>query len=113
MLKIQEQHIVCGQNNGGLITAINVVTIIVFIVYIIKNIKQKELKLDIGISLVLGGGIGNLIDRIFRGYVIDYIDINNLFSFPIFNLADICIVLGIGIMVIDMLLEYIKMGEKI
>ena len=112
MLEIQEQHIVFGQNNEGLITAINIVTIIVFIVYIIKNLRQKDAKLNIAISLVLGGGIGNLIDRIFRGYVIDYIDINNLFSFPVFNLADICIVLGIVIIVIDMLLENIKIGEK-
>ena len=46
---------------------------------------------------------GNLIDRLMRGFVIDYIDITPLFNFPVFNFADICIVIGavlvsIGIM---------------
>lgn len=43
--------------------------------------------------LVVSGGIGNLIDRVFQGYVIDYIDFT-IINFPVFNLADICIVTG-------------------
>ena len=44
--------------------------------------------------MILSGGIGNLIDRIVRGYVIDFIDVN-LFNFPNFNIADISISIGI------------------
>ena len=113
MLETQEQHIVCGENRINLIILVNIVIISIFIIYILKNFKKLDKEVNISISLVLGGGIGNFIDRLFRGYVIDYIDINNLFKFPIFNLADIFIVLGISIIIIDMLLKNIKIGEKI
>ena len=54
-------------------------------------------------TLVLGGGIGNLIDRIFRhGHVVDYLDFQ-LFDFAIFNFADCCVVVGIVMFLIDML----------
>ena len=46
------------------------------------------------LTLILGGGISNLIDRVFRGYVLDYIDISPIFKFPVFNLADFIIIVG-------------------
>lgn len=46
----------------------------------------------ISLATIVAGGIGNLIDRIFRGYVIDYIDITPLIKYPMFNIADICVV---------------------
>jgi signal peptidase II len=46
------------------------------------------------LAMVIGGGLGNLIDRLRLGYVVDYIDINPLFSYPMFNLADCCVVCG-------------------
>lgn len=52
-------------------------------------------------SLLFGGIIGNLIDRIVHGYVIDYISFNiGSYYFPIFNIADICIVLSIAIIIL-------------
>ena len=47
---------------------------------------------DIGFSLVLAGALGNVIDRIDRGYVIDFI---HLSYWPIFNVADVCVVFGL------------------
>ena len=44
--------------------------------------------------LILAGGFGNLIDRVFRGFVVDYLDVSPLFSFPVFNFADCCVVCG-------------------
>ena len=44
--------------------------------------------------LVIAGGIGNLIDRAFRGFVVDYIDFR-LIDFPVFNLADCCVCVGV------------------
>ena len=44
--------------------------------------------------MVISGGLSNLIDRIFRGHVVDYIDINQIFNYPVFNIADICVVIG-------------------
>ena len=57
-----------------------------------KNIDNNLSLLSF--SLILGGAVGNLIDRIFRGRVIDFIDISPVFNFPTFNIADILVVIG-------------------
>lgn len=59
-----------------------------------ENNEGLELGVLISLVLILAGGISNLFDRIFREYVIDFIDIN-LFNFPNFNIADISITIGI------------------
>lgn len=46
------------------------------------------------LTVILSGGVGNCIDRIFRGHVVDFIDITEIINFPKFNLADIYIVCG-------------------
>lgn len=57
--------------------------------------------------LVLGGGTGNLIDRVLNGEVVDYI--NLLFMrFAVFNFADICVCVGVGLWILDMFLEEYK-----
>ncbi|MGN0707148.1 MAG: signal peptidase II [Faecalibacterium sp.] len=54
--------------------------------------------------LIIGGGIGNLIDRVLNGVVVDYI--NLLFmDFAVFNFADICVCVGVGLWILDILLE--------
>ena len=64
------------------------------IFYLIKYASKKPF-LAISLSLVISGGIGNMIDRIFRdGKVIDYIEARFI-DFPIFNFADICVVFGV------------------
>ena len=64
-------------------------------------------------SLILAGGFANLIDRIVRGYVIDYIDITKLFNYPVFNFADICIVIGVILVFIIIIINTIKSQESI
>lgn len=55
-------------------------------------------------ALVLGGGVGNLIDRVANGVVVDYI--NLLFmDFAVFNFADICVCTGVGLLVLSLLLD--------
>lgn len=49
---------------------------------------------NISVVLIAAGGFGNLIDRVMRGFVVDYIDVNQLFSYPMFNFADCCVVVG-------------------
>lgn len=73
-----------------LLILLSVLTLGFIIYYITKHNKN-----NIGYFFLVGGIIGNLIDRVFLGYVIDFIGINILsYSFPIFNIADIFIVLG-------------------
>ena len=67
----------------------------------------------LGMSLILAGGFANLIDRIVRGYVIDYIDITKLFNYPVFNFADICIVIGVILVFIIIIINTIKSQENI
>lgn len=53
--------------------------------------------------LILGGALGNAVDRLLAGYVVDMIDIL-LFPFAVFNVADMCLVIGVGIMILSLLL---------
>ena len=59
--------------------------------FIVKQFELIDVKTSVALSLVLGGGISNLIDRFIRGGVLDFIKIN---KFPNFNIADSCIVVG-------------------
>lgn len=62
--------------------------------------------------MILGGGISNLLDRVFRGYVVDYIDINYLIKYPIFNLADILIVIGVLLIIGNLLFNKTRKQEN-
>jgi signal peptidase II len=82
-----------------------------FLLFWLKQItqdeKQKDNKLlQIAIAFILGGAIGNLIDRALTGEVVDFIQVyyaNNFF--PAFNIADSAITLGAGLLILDMFLE--------
>lgn len=59
-----------------------------------------------GLSLILGGAIGNLIDRLNGGYVIDFIDVfYKNHHWPVFNIADSAICLGAGLLIVDRIFE--------
>lgn len=88
-----------GKSNLYIIIIVNIIIIGAIIKILIDRGKHLDLKTLISLLLILSGGIGNLIDRLFRGYVIDYIDINIL-DFPNFNIADISIALGIVLLII-------------
>lgn len=83
---------------------------------IIKIATKAKNELDnitkLGMSFILAGGIGNLIDRIFRGYVIDYIDITQLLDYPVFNFADICIVVGVILVFVKIIINTLKKQEN-
>ncbi len=93
---VENSGVAFGINSNGRIT--NIITNIIVLAVVIKFIiNQKEMinKFTyISLSLILAGGFGNLIDRIFRGTVVDFIDISPMFNFPTFNIADIFVVIG-------------------
>ena len=79
-----------------------------YILYWLKQLKDNQLWTSIGLSLVLGGAIGNLIDRVLQAKVTDFIDFYidwDVFflsngHFATFNIADIAIAVGAGLLVI-------------
>ena len=82
--------------NGNVIFLVLVTLIVLYIIYnSIRNYKILNLLTTISYGLLLGGILGNLFDRLFYGYVIDFLDfIIFKYDFPIFNIADIAIVFG-------------------
>jgi len=76
---------------------VNVLLLILIIFFTVKELKTEKSLTKISIALLLGGGIGNLIDRLFRGYVIDFISI---WKYPSFNFADIYVTLGVILLLI-------------
>ena len=105
------------QNTGGafgigrinFILIISIIIIIGIIVFLIK--ENTKITNYIPFVLLLSGSIGNLIDRMFKGYVIDFIDINIL-DFPNFNIADISIVSGVIVLLYIILLKSTNDNEN-
>lgn len=73
---------------------VNIVVLGIIIKFILSQKDRVDRKTSISFTLILAGGISNVIDRISRGCVVDYIDITKYFKFPVFNIADIYIVIG-------------------
>ncbi len=99
------------ENTGGafgvgtrlIVTIISILLIVAIIIFIVK--EKNKINNYLPYTLILSGSIGNLIDRLFRGHVIDFIDI---YTFPNFNVADICIVCGIFTLIIIQILKLKK-----
>ncbi|HYK73489.1 MAG TPA: signal peptidase II [Pseudoneobacillus sp.] len=92
-----------------------VITIIVIIgiIYYIQKVAKGKLLLGIALGLMLGGAIGNFIDRVIRKEVVDFIN-TYIFSydFPVFNVADSALVVGVALLMIQMLREEREAKEK-
>ena len=100
------------QNNINSFIILNFIVLGIIIKFMISQKDRIDNKTSLALTLILAGGISNLIDRILRGFVVDYIDITQLVSFPVFNLADICIVLGWILLVIFILIYSVKEPKK-
>lgn len=79
------------QNKIWIFAVLSVLMIGVFVYLIVSNKFSGKL-FYVSSALIIGGGIGNLIDRVFRGYVVDYFSLS--FFPPVCNFADYCITIG-------------------
>jgi signal peptidase II len=83
----------------------------IFLLFWLKQISQDQkqqnnIVLKSAIALILGGAVGNLIDRAMTGQVVDFIQVYySSYYFPAFNIADSAITLGAGLLILDMFLE--------
>ena len=101
-----------GSNSTLMFIIVNIIVITMVIKFIISKKNEICTYVLISLGLIMAGGIGNLIDRVFRGFVIDYIDLNPLIKYPVFNIADICIVLGAIFIGINLIVDVIKERKK-
>lgn len=82
------------------------------IYYFSKTSKQEKLT-RYGIVLVFAGAVGNIIDRIALGYVRDFIDFVIFgYDFPVFNIADMAVVIGVGLIIVEIFFEEYIYGNK-
>ena len=94
------------QNQKYLLIFLALIALIIIDRYI-TNLKDASKLEQVSYSLIIGGIIGNLLDRIFYSSVIDYI-LLKFIDFPIFNLADSCIVIGVIILIVLTVIDSIK-----
>ncbi len=87
--------------------------IVVILIYIVLKNKIKNKLFIVSAILLIGGGIGNLIDRIFFGYVVDYLSLS--FFSPVCNFADYCITAGTVLLVIYLVFysDFLKNKKKV
>ena len=92
-------------NNPSLnqiLVSIIILIIILYFLYLLMKTQDKIFQLTL--VIILAGAIGNFIDRVYRGFVVDFIDIYiGKFHWPAFNIADSCITLGFVIMMLNIL----------
>jgi signal peptidase II len=81
------------------------VLVAIFVVYYHYRVPANNYLMQLGLSCLLGGSIGNLADRIIRSYVVDYIDIT---IWPVFNFADVMINVGVFLI----LLNYLRSTDE-
>lgn len=96
------------QGRTGILSIVTLAVVIVLVVLLIRGKFNGSRLVQWCMGLIIAGGLGNLIDRMARGFVVDYLDISPLFSFPVFNLADCCVVVGTFL-----LMAYLLMADAI
>jgi signal peptidase II len=78
--------------------------VVVGIVWYLKKTAKESALVSWALALILGGAVGNFYDRLFYGEVVDFLDFT-LINYPIFNIADSAIVIGVGLFILDALRE--------
>lgn len=104
-------------NGNGLLIIMLSFLLIGFLYYLLDkeylSKKHDNLFKDVTFGLLFGGILGNLTDRLIRGTVIDYVSLNFFgYHFPVFNLADVLITVGVGLMILDCFISDGRVKDK-
>ena len=97
-------------NNRWVFLIISTIAILGMIFYLFSGLSEGRLA-GISLAMLISGGIGNMIDRIFLGYVVDFIDFR-LINFAIFNGADSFVCVGAGLLILSLVLDIIKENKE-
>lgn len=99
---VKNQGIAFGmfQDKLHIISWLTLIAVVLLGIYLIKHLKKSPMIEKIAYIFIFSGAIGNLIDRVFRGFVVDMIDFRGIWVF-VFNFADVWISLGLILIIID------------
>lgn len=100
------------QGKLNIISLVTIAAIIGIIIYLSKNLKKGNILENLAYSFILSGAIGNMLDRIFRGFVVDMIDFRGIWTF-VFNFADVWINVGVALVLLESFLESRKKEKSI
>ena len=98
--KIENRGIAFGIDGNGdfsyIFTPLTIILTIAIIIYLYRTVSKNSKLVNLSLSLILGGALGNLFDRIVSGKVVDFIDVHYLnWHWPTFNIADSFIFIGV------------------
>ncbi len=88
---------------------VSAAAIIAIIVYIWRA-KPRSIWLKTALGMIIGGGIGNMIDRTLNGYVVDFIEVDFM-KFAVFNVADSFVTVACGILIVYLIIETVREGK--
>lgn len=111
---VKNRGIAFGMFQGKLdiISVATVIAIIAIIYYLYKDRNKMPILEKIGFNFILAGAIGNMIDRVARGFVIDMIDFRGIWAF-VFNLADVWINIGVLLILLEYFFDNKKKKESV
>ena len=98
------------KNHRWIFITVSALAIIVITVILFKGAVENRLQC-FSLALIVSGGIGNMIDRLLLGYVVDFIDFR-LINFAVFNLADSIVCIGAGILIFSLIVDIVKEAKK-
>jgi signal peptidase II len=98
-------------NHSAMLTLASVAAVVIIFVWHLSLGKGERWQ-RVALGLIFGGAVGNLFDRLLRGYVVDFIDAHwyNRYHWPTFNLADSAICIGIGLFIVTVV--FLHRGQK-
>lgn len=89
------------QNSNLILTILSIIVSIAIVIYY-QKVHPGEVLSRIALSMQFGGALGNLVDRFRQGHVTDFFSVGN---FPVFNVADACVTVGVGLLVLSIILQ--------